>query len=280
MSTGVKRLFVLQVGSIENDLAWNLAGVRAAGKSDPHRAAAWVRVPVLAALVEHRDLGWILHDTGFRPGDPARLPEYAREHFPGEVAPDMTLPAQLARLGVAPADIGLVIVSHMHWDHGGGLELFAGLPAGQRILAPEADFSYGLTVTHRRSAEPFGGGGYFREHFDVGGIGFELVPPSAGDYEVAEGVRIVQLEGHTPQILGMWVELPRGGPVFFPSDAFYMKRNLFPAPTPPGIVYDSLGFFRSAQKLQQLLRQRPARIVYPHDPDQMADLKLAPAFHE
>jgi len=36
-------------------------------------------------------------------------------------------------------------------DHGGGLSLFSGLPAGRNVMAGEKDFSYGLVVTHRKS---------------------------------------------------------------------------------------------------------------------------------
>ena len=50
----------------------------------------------------------------------------------------------------------------------------------------------------------------------------------------------------------------------------------YPAIAPPSIIYDSLGFQRSAQKLRGLARQHDARIIYPHDPEQMGDLKLLP----
>lgn len=272
---GARRLYVLQVGSIQNDLSTNVAGVSAATKSNPNRPATWVEVPCLAYLVEHEDAGWILFDTGFRPEDPGLLPPFARELYPGTQGPRDSLASHLERLRISPADIGIIVVSHMHWDHGGGLSLFNGTPAGGRVLAGEADFAYGLRVTHCAWNERFAHG-YFRDHFEQQGISFDLVPPTAGDYEIANGVRLVQLEGHTPQILGLLVDLPHDGAFLLPSDAVYMKRNLEPVITPPGLIYDSLGFLRSARKVIQLARERHARIIFPHDPGEMEHLKVAP----
>jgi N-acyl homoserine lactone hydrolase len=274
----VKKLFVIPMGHIENDLMWNVAGVSAANIKEPHRPAQWVRVPCLAYLIEHGEKGWMLYDTGFLPDAPARLPLNAREQFPGY--PDGDLVARLASIGLKLTDISQIIVSHMHWDHGGGLSLFSGLPAGRNVIAGERDFSYGLTVTHRNSDEIFGGGGYFKEHFEVPGVSFELVDPLIGDFDIAEGVRVVQLEGHTPQVLGLLVELPKGGTILLPSDAVYMKRNIYPEISPPSIIYDSLGFQRSARKIRMLVREKNARVIYPHDPDQMSDLKLLPDHYE
>jgi len=272
---GPRRLYILQVGRIHNDLSTNIAGATTATKSNPNRPATWVEVPCLAYLIEHEEAGWILFDTGFRPEDPELLPPTARELYPGSIEPFQGVESHLRQLGVKPTDIGTIVVSHMHWDHGGGLSLFSGTPAGARVTAGEADFAYGLRVTHRAWDEPFAHG-YFRDHFEQKGISFDLVPPTAGDFEIASGVRVIQLEGHTPQILGLLVDLPRDGAFLLPSDAVYMKRNLEPVITPPGLIYDSLGFLRSARKVMQLARDRKARIIYPHDPGETKNLTLAP----
>jgi glyoxylase-like metal-dependent hydrolase (beta-lactamase superfamily II) len=278
--TSVKRLFVLPMGHIENDLMWTVAGVAAASRTEPARPAQWVRVPCLAYLIEHATAGWILYDTGFLREDLARVPAQVQEYFPGFLAEGEGLVACLAKLGLTPGDISQIVVSHMHWDHGGGLALFSGLAAGQGILAGEKDFAYGLTVTHRKSGDVFGGGGYFKEHFEVPGLAFDLVDPGTGDFELAPGLRVLQLEGHTPQILGLQVQLPNSGTVLLTSDAVYMKRNLYPEVAPPSIIYDSLGFQRSAQKIRRLASQHGARIIYPHDPEQMADVKLLPDYYD
>jgi glyoxylase-like metal-dependent hydrolase (beta-lactamase superfamily II) len=279
-SNAVKRLFVIPVGHIENDLMWNLAGVTAASRSEPNKPARWVRVPCLAYLIEHATKGWILYDTGFRAGDLDKLPDHVKEQFPADLDGEAELGPRLESIGLKPSDISQIVVSHMHWDHGGGLSLFGGLPAGQNVMAGEKDFSYGLMVTHRKSGEVFGGGGYFKHHFEVPGVSFNLIDPDVGDFDLAEDVRVLQFEGHTPQILGLLVDLPKTGPIVLPSDAVYMKRNLYPEITPPSIIYDSLGFLRSARKTKMLVEQTGARVIYPHDPEQMSGLKLLPEYYE
>jgi glyoxylase-like metal-dependent hydrolase (beta-lactamase superfamily II) len=280
VSKSVKRLFVILVGHIENDLMWNLAGVTAASRSEPDRPARWVRVPCLAYLIEHSTKGWILYDTGFLASDLDKLPDSIKEQFPADLDGAADLGQRLQSIGLEPSDISQIVVSHMHWDHGGGLSLFSGLPAGQNVMAGEKDFSYGLMITHRKSGEVFGGGGYFKPHFEVPGVSFNLIDPSVGDFDLAEGVRVLQFEGHTPQILGLLVDLPKTGPIVLPSDAVYMKRNLYPEITPPSIIFDSLGFMRSARKMKMLVEGRGAGVIYPHDPDQMADIKLLPDCYE
>ncbi len=143
-------------------------------------------------------------------------------------------------------------------------------------MVGQADFAYGLETTHRDARVPFAGGGYFREHFELQDISFDLVDKAAGDFDLAPGIRVLQLEGHTPQVLGLLVTLPGDGAVLLPSDAIYMSRNLEPTPTPPGIIYDSLGFQRTVQKVRQLTREHHARIIYPHDFEQMDRIRLAP----
>ena len=203
-----------------------------------------------------------------------------RKCSPAILAPARGVAACLARIGLKLSDISQIVISHMHWDHGGGLELFSGLPAAKKVLAGERDYAFGLTVTHRDSETVFAGGGYFKEHFEIPGISFDLVDPALGDFELAPGLEVVQFEGHTPQILGLVVHLPKSGTVILPSDAVYMKRNIFPTVSPPSIIYDSLGFQRSAQKMRMLIKKYDARVVYPHDPDQMSDVKVMPEYYD
>ncbi len=56
----------------------------------------------------------MLFDTGFRAEVLDRLPDFARQSFPGKAAPGGDIEGQLERLGVRPGDISQVIVSHMH----------------------------------------------------------------------------------------------------------------------------------------------------------------------
>jgi N-acyl homoserine lactone hydrolase len=96
-----------QVGAVL-DVFWSLT-----------RAQGVVNVPVLAFLIEGGSSP-ILVDTGMR--GPQRASE---EHGlgPNSVSMEQTLAAQLARYGLTPADIETTLITHMHYDHAGGMDL-------------------------------------------------------------------------------------------------------------------------------------------------------------
>ncbi len=82
----------------------------------------------LVALIEHPSRGYLLWDAGYAP----RLLEALRPWpfllyrmaTPLHLDPRLAAVDQLARLGVAPSEIGQVIVSHFHADHIAGLRDF------------------------------------------------------------------------------------------------------------------------------------------------------------
>ena len=84
-------------------------------------------LPVHAFLVEHSD-GLCLFDTGqtaraAEPGwFPAWYPFFRLSGF--ELGPGDEAAPQLARLGHDPDDVRLVVLSHLHTDHVGGLGAF------------------------------------------------------------------------------------------------------------------------------------------------------------
>src|ERR1700756_4985526 len=89
-----------------------------------------LRVPVPGVLLEC-DGGWVLLDTGMNKAlirDPA-----LRRRFFGDPAmrpvipgPGEPLEEALDAAGIDIAEIRAVAVSHLHWDHAGGLRHFAG----------------------------------------------------------------------------------------------------------------------------------------------------------
>jgi N-acyl homoserine lactone hydrolase len=274
------KLYILPMGFIENDLAWNIAVPRPGSVDQPHPAAEWVRVPCFAYLIEHPQLGRVLFDVGPHPDDGTRLPEYARKHFPWIGSSRDTIGPKLGELGLQPKDIDLIIISHMHWDHSGGLYYFSNDAAGQKVLVGKRDFEYGLVATHQKANERYSGGGYFHDNFEVPGISFELLDSELGNLTLAPDFQIIHLGGHTPQILGIVLQLANHGTVILPSDALYMAKNFGPPPQVPGIIYDTLSFYKSAAIVNRLQTASRATIFYPHDPEQMSQLRYAPLFYD
>ncbi len=86
----------------------------------------------LAGLIGHPRHGWTLFDTGYAPRmleATRRLPWWLyRLATPLRIRPEQAALRQLARYGLAPADISRVIISHFHADHVAGLRDFPGAP--------------------------------------------------------------------------------------------------------------------------------------------------------
>jgi glyoxylase-like metal-dependent hydrolase (beta-lactamase superfamily II) len=94
------------------------------------RGGGWrtVVLPSLVGVIRHPHAGVILYDTGYTPRfftETARFPAsvYARL-TPACCAPADTAAAQLRRAGIDPGDVSLILISHFHADHVGGLRDF------------------------------------------------------------------------------------------------------------------------------------------------------------
>jgi N-acyl homoserine lactone hydrolase len=89
-----------------------------------------IRIPIVAFLIEHPTAGPILIDTGFHraiaDGTPAQ-----RNHNLGpigrlmirnvEMRAEQTAAAQLRTLGIEPETLGLIVMTHLHFDHASAL---------------------------------------------------------------------------------------------------------------------------------------------------------------
>lgn len=89
-----------------------------------------VDVPIVAFLLEHPSAGHVLVDTGF-----ARVvadgPSRMRVRNLGRVGqlmsrdlrmrPDQTIASQLQAKGIDPAQVGLIVMTHLHFDHASAL---------------------------------------------------------------------------------------------------------------------------------------------------------------
>ena len=76
-----------------------------------------IEVPVLAWYVEGNGRR-ILVDTG------GHDPNEVQMHAPYRREPAQDPVTALAAIGIAPAEIDTIILTHLHWDHAGGIKLF------------------------------------------------------------------------------------------------------------------------------------------------------------
>ena len=86
--------------------------------------------PYFVYVVEH-PAGRVLFDSGAHPDlatDPVGRMGAAAEEFVVKLGPEDRIERVLARLDLEPSDIDLVVQSHLHFDHAGGLYAFADTP--------------------------------------------------------------------------------------------------------------------------------------------------------
>jgi len=187
-------------------------------------------------------------DTGFDP-------EVAKRRGRTLIRP---IEAGLKAIGVEPDSVKDVIVSHLHYDHAGNLGAFP----NARFHLQDAEMAYctGRCMCHGMLRGAF-------EADDVAGMVHRVfegrVEFHDGDCELAPGITLHKLGGHTKGLQVMRVNTRRG-PVVLASDATHLYANL--ERNHPFPVLADVGAY--LEGLQTLRRLAPtlAHIVPGHDP--------------
>ena len=122
----------------------------------------------------------------------------------------------LAALGVRPEDVGIVIDTHLHFDHAGGNTYVeaGGEPRATfpnaRYVVQRGEYIY-ATHTNERTA-----GSYFPHNFGpiAAADRFDFVD---GEREIVYGIRVIPTPGHTPFHQSVLIE-SGGEAAFYPAD--------------------------------------------------------------
>jgi N-acyl homoserine lactone hydrolase len=122
------------------------------------------------------------------------------------------LQMRLKKLGVDPGEIDTVVLSHVHWDTAANADLFP----NAEIVLHEKELAYAEAPNSHDADTP----GY------VGRALRRLrLRPVTGEQEIATGVRLVELPGHTPGSIGALVgnALLAGDAVTWAGDIRYQR---------------------------------------------------------
>ncbi|MEP3332568.1 N-acyl homoserine lactonase family protein [Sedimentitalea sp.] len=195
-----------------------------------------------------RDNEVIVVDTGY---DDAEAQARAR--------PIRLDPCEALRpFGIAPQDVTRIIVTHLHYDHAGGLHLFPN--ATLHLQTAEMAYATGPCMCHDTLKMPYTAGHVCEAimRLYAGKVVFH-----EGEAEIAEGVSVHCLGGHSRGLQCVRVRTQAGWLVLA-SDASHFYENVF-ARKPFPIVVDLQNMLDGFDTLRRLA-SAPQLIIPGHDP--------------
>jgi glyoxylase-like metal-dependent hydrolase (beta-lactamase superfamily II) len=215
---------------------------------------------------------WLLWDTGVPQdtlNDPrgwSTLPKLIVYHL------DRSLTDQLAEIGLKPADIGLVAVSHTHGDHIGNVGLFTNATIVMQRAeylwihsanGPNDNVNQLMALARKLLGTP---------------KNLQLVN---GDTDVfGDGsVTLVSTPGHTPGHQSMLVHLRKSGFIMLSGDVAHLEEN-FRSDIVPSLNTNKAESIASMAKVRRLLAAYQAMFFINHDKNQTRKLKLLPACYD
>lgn len=223
------------------------------------QAEALIMSPAVAVLIDHPVLGYVLYDTG---NDDAWEHTYSaqmKQTYP--ITKLITIASALKQEGLTVDDINYLIVSHLHFDHAGGLKYFADTKAGNHVLVSAAELK-DIRALLAQSEEQVSGAYIGSLFFNVSGINFI---PIEDTLELGQGVTIFVQKCHTAGLLGLRIAL-QNRTVIFTGDTVYTEEAYEKALPPGGAINQTNDeFFDHLTELKKMQQQHQAEIFFGHD---------------
>jgi glyoxylase-like metal-dependent hydrolase (beta-lactamase superfamily II) len=213
-------------------------------------------------LVEHPD-GLVLIDTGVGNKETEKFHGiYGIENAPLGTAGPTQLESALAAAGFSPAEVTLVISSHLHFDHAGGNtrldEAGAVVPSfpNARYVARRGEWDWAHHTNERTAASYFG-----RNYDPILEAG--LLDLVDDDREIVSGISVRHTPGHTPHHQG--ILLTSGSErMFFAADLAPTVAHV-PLPWIMGYDVEPLRTLETKRRLWLEAADEHWTIVFEHD---------------
>lgn len=223
-------------------------------------------------MIQHPD-GPILFDTGESPHATEKgwLPwwhPFFQRSVDIHVAPDEAIGARLAQQGIEPQDLQAVAVSHLHHDHGDGLQDLA----GARILVAAEHWEF-YRKPFRATIE-----GALPQHWPTRfqPTLLQLTSPALGPWErtypITDDGRVVGVPtpGHVPGHLSV-VVFGNEATYFLGGDVTYDQELLDQEQT-DGVNNNPHLAVEQLRKIKQFAAEQPFVLLPAHDPNAAARL--------
>jgi glyoxylase-like metal-dependent hydrolase (beta-lactamase superfamily II) len=223
-------------------------------------------LPIYAFAIEHPE-GVIVVDTGetARVSEPGYFPRWQpffRFAVRELVQPEQEIGPQLRGLGIPPSKIRLVVMTHLHTDHAGGLHHFP----DNEVLVSRAELDYASGLRGRVRGYP---NKRWPAWFDPTLVDLPAVPygpfPTSMALTKAGDVTLVPVPGHSPGQLAVVVE-DGDHTVFLAADSSYTEDALL-RDVLDGVGPDEAAEHLTHERIRAYGAETPTVYLPTHDPE-------------
>lgn len=215
-------------------------------------------------VIKHGD-EYMLWDAGLPADLIGKKPE-PKEGDKFSPALEKSIADQLTTIGITPADIKKVGISHAHFDHTGQLPSFT----DAQLLIGAKDYDWVFS-----KEPPMGVDAHW---FDAWANNKNVVK-TTDDYDVFSDGSVVMLStpGHTPGHNVLLVHLKNTGPVILSGDLAHFKEN-YAHDRFPDFNTSAEETKQSFKKVNDKIAEARARFIIQHDPEDFASMPKLPAY--
>lgn len=184
---------------------------------------------------------------------------------------DRTIVEQIGDLGLKPADINYVAVSHAHFDHVGQLK----------------DFPQATLIIQRAELTAIADSAEAAKHYiiaelldtHIAGEKLNRVWALDGDVDIfGDGtLKTIRTPGHTPGSMALLLKLKNAGPYVLSGDQWHFTEN-HKRQQVPVWNYDHDDTITSGQKLDEFIAKQHATLVIQHEPADNQNLPKFPSY--
>jgi N-acyl homoserine lactone hydrolase len=211
--------------------------------------------------------GTLIWDVGQIPD--AQIPDDGTEVVVQEILKARhKLVPQLQKVGISPADITYMAMSHYHLDHTANANLFVG--STWIVQQAEYDAMFGAKEFAIRDSSSYD------KLKDA-----KRITLNDADHDVfGDGTVIIKTApGHTPGHQTLYLRLKKFGPLLLEGDLYHLpeERTLDRVPT---FDFDAAMTRATRVKTEAFLKQTGAQMWIQHDPPTNAKLRKAPEFYD
>jgi N-acyl homoserine lactone hydrolase len=210
-------------------------------------------------LIHHSNEGYLLWDTGITDRlaavpDGVTIPALSQTWHRTQ-----TLVAALATLGVKPADVRYVAISHVHPDHAGNVDEFP----DAALIIQKTEWNSAMQLPQKLFSS------------DRKAVQLEGDKDLFGDGSLV----ILSTPGHTPGHESLLIHLEKFGFVLLSGDAVHFQSN-WDNRRVPSFNYDKAQSMASMEKIARVLAEKDAQLWINHDKPSSDVRRHAPEYYE